>query len=131
MAQVPKDKLEEHKSIFHSIDREQEPRPIDSIPVKEFKEKTVCIVKFNNPELPNQVAGRFYQVTIDPGKLSPSKNFIRLGSHPGDELLGWQPTEWLSIEEILGTWDGDNLPVLQYGRNDGVTMQISWDEGVK
>ncbi len=53
-----------------------------------------------------------YQVTLDPELVSPSGQYIRCGSHPGDEVIGWQPIGELVIVEKLAEWVGDNLPEL-------------------
>lgn len=127
MAKVPKESIDEHRKLFHSVNKDEETVTLDEVKVQEFKVKTVCIVSFNNPELPKNVAGRFYQVTIDPEKVSPSGEFIRFGNTPGDELLGWQPTEWLTVEEILGEWKGNEPPQLEYGPSNGVTMMLGHD----
>jgi len=43
-------------------------------------------------------------VTIDPKCTSPSGKFIRFGHNPGDEILGWQKADMLTVVEILGKW---------------------------
>lgn len=100
---------------------------INPIKAKEFTKKTVCIVKFENPKMDinGPMPGRFFQVTIDPGKLSPDGKFIRFGSNDGDELMGWQPVDWITVESILGEWaDDDSKPLLEYKSDAGVTLTL-------
>jgi hypothetical protein len=52
-----------------------------------------------------------YQVTLDPARLSPEGQFVRLGQgHDGlgqaDEITGWVLLDDLTIEELLAEWDG-------------------------
>lgn len=88
----------------------------------EFKEKTVVIVMFG-PATPVRglKPAEYYQVTIDPSMVSPSGKFIRFGKHPGDELLGWQNVDGLTVVECLGVWDGEIPPKMEIGAA-GVTM---------
>jgi hypothetical protein len=46
----------------------------------------------------------FYQVTINPQAMSPSREFIRFGSVHGDELMGWRPVEDIIVEEVIGQY---------------------------
>lgn len=93
--------------------------------LKEITKKTVVIVQFKIALMPTDVSpGKFFQVTVDPGKLSPSGKFIRFGANPGDELVGWQPVEWMVIADILGEWTDDQPPQLEYKAQEGVTMLI-------
>jgi hypothetical protein len=46
----------------------------------------------------------FYQVTIDPSSMSPSKEFIRFGRVHGDEITGWRPVSDILVEEVLGEY---------------------------
>lgn len=46
----------------------------------------------------------YYQVTIDPANLSPSKEYLRFGSVQGDEIMGWRPVEDVLVEEVLGEY---------------------------
>jgi hypothetical protein len=86
------------------------------IALTEITKKTVAVVKFNMPlTVVDTGPGKFFQVTIDPGKLSPTGKYIRFGNNPGDELVGWQLVEWIAIEEILGEWvNEDTPPILEY-----------------
>lgn len=46
----------------------------------------------------------FYQVTIDPENLSPSREFIRFGKTHGDEIMGWRPVTDIIVEEVIGQY---------------------------
>lgn len=59
----------------------------------------------------------FYQVTLDPGQISPSGDFIRLGDNQGDEIMGWQPVESLEIIETLARYEGDTLHTVPKGES--------------
>lgn len=53
-----------------------------------------------------------YQVTIDPERLSPDREFIRFGvgsdnKGQGDEITGWILLEDIVVEEILAEHDGE------------------------
>lgn len=45
--------------------------------------------------------GTFYQATIDPAMVSPGGDFIRFGSHEGDEIHGWQRIDAMTVCEVL------------------------------
>lgn len=89
----------------------------------DFDCKTVVIVMFGPA---SAVSGfrpaEYYQVTIDPSRVSKSGKYIRFGSHPGDELVGWQRVDALTVVEVLSEWDGDEPPNMTIGVN-GVTMR--------
>lgn len=89
---------------------------------KTFNKKTVAIVMFG-PATPTRglKPAEYYQVTIDPAMVSPSGDYIRFGSHQGDEILGWQRVEGITVIETLAEWDGDSPPEMTIGA-DGVTM---------
>lgn len=94
-----------------------------------FDKKVVAIVQFGPA---TSVSGfrpaEYYQVTIDPCKVSADGGFIRFGTNPGDEIVGWQRIEALTVCEVLGEWtkdenaEGDSSPVMLYG--SGVTMRV-------
>jgi len=89
---------------------------------KEFKCKTVAIVKFGPATVTSGFRpGEYFQVTVDPMKVSPSGEYIRFGMYPGDEIQGWQRVDALTILETLGEWDGDTPPIMTIGAN-GVTL---------
>lgn len=53
----------------------------------------------------------FYQVTINPQALSPSREFIRFGGIHGDEINGWRPVTDIIVEEVIGQYkEGWNPP---------------------
>jgi hypothetical protein len=91
----------------------------------EVREKVVAIVQFGPGGFAadGTTPGTYYQVTIDPQCISPSGKFVRFGHNQGDELIGWQRCEAMTIVEILGKWDGD-APVLRYG-SQGVVPMLS------
>jgi hypothetical protein len=93
--------------------------------------KCVAIVRFGPSGFSTDGIrpGEYYQVTIDPQRVSPSGEFIRFGIHGdgndglGDELCGWQRCEALCVVEILGEWIGDEPPAMHYG--SGFTTQMA------
>lgn len=99
--------------------------------VCDVQTKSVAIVRFGPSgfETDGFRPGEYYQVTIDPKRVSPSGEFIRFGVHGngpeglGDELCGWQRCEALCVVEILGEWTGDEPPVMHYG--PGFTTQLA------
>lgn len=106
--------------------KDKESPIVNPIKIQEFKERTVCIVKFENPRMDanGPVPGRFFQVTVDPTKLSPDGRFIRFGANDGDELIGWQRTDWISVETVLGEWTDGKKPLLEYQPDKGVSLMI-------
>lgn len=91
--------------------------------IQEISKKCVAIVKFGPvTECDGFRPAEYYQVTIDPDKVSKSGDFIRMGTFGGDEIVGWQRCKALSIVEILGEYDGDSSPVMSYGK--GLTMMV-------
>lgn len=95
----------------------------------DVQKKCVAIVRFGPSgfSTDGMRAGEYYQVTIDPNRVSPSGEFIRFGVHGGssdgrgDELCGWQRCEALCVIEILGDWADEEPPTLKYG--SGFTTQ--------
>lgn len=84
---------------------------------QEFKEKTVAIVMFGPATSTRGTRpAEYYQVTIDPKMVSPSGDYIRFGNNPGDELLGWQRVQGMTVVEVLAEWDGDTPPDMTIGR---------------
>ena len=90
----------------------------------EIKKKSVCIVKFG-PVTPTDGLrpAEYYQVTVDPDKVSESGKFIRFGMNQGDEIQGWQRAEAITIVEVLAEWNGDEPPTMYFG--NGVTMFVA------
>lgn len=77
-----------------------------------FMKKCKAIVMFG-PATDNDGLrpATFFQVTIDPAKVSPSGEYIRFGQSEGDEIIGWQKISALTVCEILGQYDEEgNYP---------------------
>lgn len=74
--------------------------------VQDFPQKTRAIVMFG-PATPSSGMrpGEFYQVTIDPTKVSPSGKYIYFGANDGDQIHGWQRIQGLTVCEVLATAD--------------------------
>jgi len=89
---------------------------------KDFSEKTVVIIKFG-PALDTSGlrAGEYFQVTVDPNMVSKIGEYIRFGDNQGDEILGWQRVDALTVLEVLGVWEDDEPPLMTRGAN-GVTL---------
>ena len=58
-------------------------------------EPTCCVV-----QLRHQAPGVIHQVVLDPAKMKDG--LIRLGDWPGDEAVGWQHLENVTVLVILG-----------------------------
>jgi hypothetical protein len=92
---------------------------------KEFTEKTVVIVRFGPAfETSGFRAGEYFQVTIDPSKVSTTGEYIRFGDNPGDELMGWQRVAGLTVVEQLGVWESEDEPPTMTRGKFGVTMLV-------
>jgi len=89
--------------------------------VSDIKTNVVAIVKFGPPD---PVSGfrpaEYYQVTIDVDRFSKSGEFIRFGTHRGDELVGWQRAGAISVVDILGDFTGDEETVIPWGKSPAV-----------
>lgn len=72
--------------------------------------RTRCIVCYG-PATPTtgMRAGDYYQVTIDPNVCSPSGQYIRFGLYKGDEIVGWQRVDCITVVESLGLSDDPAL----------------------
>lgn len=90
--------------------------------------KCVAIVKFGPAGFPTDgfKAGEYYQVTLDPNLVSKSGDFIRLGTYPGDEIMGWQRAMALTVVEVLAEFDGAEPPPIVTG-HDEVLMNFLKD----
>ena len=89
--------------------------------------RIVAIVKFGIAGLiaDGFNAGEYFQVTIDPDKISPSGEFIRFGTYDGDEILGWQRLEAITLIEKLAEWPYDqDLPLLTFGEKESINMLL-------
>jgi hypothetical protein len=75
--------------------------------------KTVAIVKFGYISSDDGTKPAcYYQVTIDPQKVSPCGKFIRFGLCNGDEINGWQKADVITIVSILAEWPDDETEPL-------------------
>lgn len=76
--------------------------------VEEYRTKVRAIVRFGHahPRM-GEKAGEFYQVTVDPNMVSPKGEYIRFGCHTGDEIVGWQRVEAMTVCEVLGESDAE------------------------
>jgi len=64
--------------------------------------KCLAIVRFG----PETATGgmrpaEYYQVTIDPDMVSPEGGHIRFGMFKGDEIVGWQKLDAMTVCEVL------------------------------
>ena len=66
----------------------------------------------------------YFMVTIDPDSVSPSKEYIRFGRYPDDEINGWQRVEALTVCEILGYYKDGTYPESTLPRNEVVEMRV-------
>jgi hypothetical protein len=90
-------------------------------------EKLVAIVHFGPAGFTTDGTqpGRYFQVTIDPQYISPSGQYIRFGCNKGDEIMGWQRCEAMTIIEVLGSWGADGSePLLTYGTDKKLQMPM-------
>src|SRR5688572_14980491 len=94
---------------------------VNAIEIDKLEQPIVAVVCFaSQVEASEKVPGfhlPHYQVTIDPQALSPSKEFIRFGEVPGDEITGWQPVEEIMVEEVLAQY---TLPVQRHTSIQGL-----------
>ena len=99
---------------------------INEMRISDIRERIVAIVKFGPAGFQTDgiKPGEYFQVTIDPQKISPSGEFIRFGATDGDEILGWQRAAAITIVEVLGTYGKDETPLLKYGTANLVQMPI-------
>jgi len=96
---------------------------------KLIEKKSVCIVKLGPQSSTDGLRmAEFYQVTVDPSKVSPSGEYIRFGLNQGDEIQGWQKTEAITILEILAEWDGEEPPKEIVIGHDGITMMVAQND---
>lgn len=81
--------------------------------------KCRAIVRFG-PETPTggMRPAEYFQVTIDPNMVSPSGSHIRFGSYKGDELVGWQRVNAMTVCEVL-----EKTPEAKPLFNDGYTEE--------
>ncbi len=93
----------------------------------EITKKSVVIVRFGPGGFPTDgfKPAEYFQVTIDPSFVSKSGQFIRLGQNQGDEIVGWQRVEALTVVEVLAEYGGpdEEPPTVKTG-HDKVTMNF-------
>jgi hypothetical protein len=99
---------------------------INEMKISDIRERIVAIVKFGPAGFSTDGthAGEYFQVTIDPQKISPSGEFIRFGATNGDEIVGWQRAAAITIVEVLGSFGCEDTPLLEYGTANLVQMPI-------
>jgi hypothetical protein len=95
---------------------------------QEITGKVLAVVCFGRPtDSTGMQAGQYFQVTIDPSACSPKGDYIRFGLHTGDELVGWQRVDAITVVEVLGDSD-QTMPNVPAGYKseptDTVTMMV-------
>ena len=87
--------------------------------------KCKAIVMFGPPRVHmGERPAVFYQVTIDPSKVSPSGEYIRFGLTENDEIVGWQKISALTVVEILGEFDANGLYPVSDGNPEPLEMMV-------
>ena len=66
----------------------------------------------------------YYQAVIDPNMVSPAGDYIRFGQYKGDELVGWQRVEAMTVCEVLGDIDDEPMASDGYSRRDGAQVVL-------
>jgi hypothetical protein len=72
------------------------------IGVRDIRKRSRCIVRFNCPIGPSDIKpGLFFEVTVDPARISGE--FIRFGKtfEDRDELTGWQPLDFIRVCHVI------------------------------
>lgn len=67
----------------------------------------------------------FYQVTLDPRKVSPGGEYIRLGMNEADEINGWQRIASLTVCEILGDYNEDGTYPAANNEPEALQMMVA------
>jgi hypothetical protein len=94
----------------------------------EVDKKILAIVKFGPPtSVDGLKPAEYYQVTIDPEKISPSGDYIRFGTYGGDEIIGWQRCAALTLVEVLGEWQETEEQTFKFGTQGRVEMMMRDD----
>jgi hypothetical protein len=96
---------------------------IDQPKVSDITERIVAIVRFGPPTASDGFRpAEYYQITIDPQRFSPCGAFIRFGTYPGDEIMGWQRADCLYVMSEIAKWpDEIDNPALPWGRSPALT----------
>jgi len=90
----------------------------------EITKKTVAIVKFGPASSTDGLRpAEYYQVTIDPNMVRG--DFIRFGQNPGDELMGWQRLEAITVVQVLGEWVDGTPPEMEIGQSSIFMMMVT------
>lgn len=70
-----------------------------------IEKKCIAIVMFGPATTTSGFRpAEYYQVTLDPRFVSPSGEYIRFGQTKGDELVGWQRVDAITICEVLAQY---------------------------
>lgn len=95
-----------------------------------FDKKIVAIVQFGYlSSLDGTRPATYYQVTIDPEKVSPCGRFIRFGNNDGDEIVGWQKAKCMTVVSILAEWpNNETKPLMQLSATQEVEMQMQLND---
>lgn len=66
----------------------------------------------------------YYQVIIDPNMISPSGKHIRFGMYEGDEIVGWQRVDAMTVCEVIDEKpEGKPLSTMGYSE-DRATVEM-------
>lgn len=76
-----------------------------------YEKPLVCIARFANEYasvhgVPREAEHCFYQIIVNPKKVSGSGRFIEFGDK-GDQIAGWKPVDSIEVHEILGELTGE------------------------
>lgn len=94
---------------------------LESRPIKKCR----AIVMFGLPGgFLGEKPATFFQVTIDPAKVSPNGEYIRFGFTEGDELVGWQKVSAMTICEILGEYNDDGTYPPSLDKPEPLEMRV-------
>lgn len=89
-----------------------------------IEKKTVAIVCFlDQIQHVGKGSTVYYQVTLDPGMVSPSGDMMRFGHNPGDEIMGWKRIDSIALAEVLAEWTEDTPPEINL-QSDGVSFEV-------
>jgi len=89
-------------------------------------EKRLAIVIFGPATVTTGLRpAEYFQVTIDPNTCSPTGNYIRFGLYAGDEIVGWQRVDAMTIVEDLGPSDAKmHEGITGYSEIEGSTVSM-------
>lgn len=66
----------------------------------------------------------YFQCVVDPDMVSPGGDYIRFGQYQGDELVGWQRVDAMTVCEILGEHKAGPNSAEGYEQKDGSTVTL-------